>query len=72
MDKSARWPINNDTRANYRSDGLHAQDKCVLRQVARIRKGVLLPQLSKQCLQRAHVGLIESVVALEEEVYAAA
>lgn len=29
-----------------RGNGLHAQDKCVLRQISRVGQGVFLPQLS--------------------------
>lgn len=56
----------------YSRDGLHAQDKGVLGQVARVAEGVLLPQLAKQILHAAHALEVVGKVALEEQVDAAA
>ena len=57
-----------ELRITYGRGGFHAQDEGVLGQVARVGKGVLLPHLSEESVQRAHVGLVEGVVPLEEEM----
>jgi len=57
-----------DWESTYSSHTLHAKDECVLRQVSRVGHGVLLPQLAEQRVQGREVGLVEGIVALEEEV----
>lgn len=58
--------------STYSSDGLHAEHKGVLGQVAGVAQRVLFPQLAKQVVHAAHVAEVVGKVALEERVDASA
>lgn len=49
----------------YGGDGLHAENEGVRGQVARVGEGVLLPELSKEILFRAHQGVVDGEVACD-------
>lgn len=54
----------------YSSDGLHAKDEGVRGEVARVGEGVLLPELSKEILFRAHQGVVDGEVTCDCQLYA--
>lgn len=56
----------------YSSDRLHAENKGVLGEVARVAQRVLLPQLAEEVVHAAHVPEVVGKVALKERVYASA
>ena len=56
----------------YSSDRLHAENKSVLGEVARVAQSVLLPQLAKKIVHATHVPEVVGKVALKERVYASA
>lgn len=58
--------------STYSSDGLHAEDKGVLRQVSGVGQRILLPELPEKILQAAHAPEVVRKVSFKQQVDAAA
>lgn len=56
----------------YGRDGLHAQYKRILGEVARVRERVLLPELAKEILLVAHASKIVGKISFKKQMYASA